>query len=161
LRPPAFRRGVLPFIVWAALRAAVRAIFLAFPTRRLAILRAACLPRAAVSLRLGFRRRDLDAFGSIRRAPRTARRAAPVAVSATPAAMSVAVDAAPLAAPLIVSPVLRMMPFFAMGLAPVEILNLSRQQVGRFQLVPEASAVVHGPTGRTLPDRSNPALRGG
>jgi hypothetical protein len=64
-----------------------------------------------------------DTFGSMRRAPRTARRAAPVAVKAAPAAMSVAIDAAPLAAPLIVSPALLMMPFFAMGLAPVEILK--------------------------------------
>jgi hypothetical protein len=56
-----------------------------------------------------------DTFGSMRRAPRTARRAAPVAVRATPAAMSVAIDAAPLAASLIVAPALLMMPFFAMG----------------------------------------------
>jgi hypothetical protein len=93
----------------------------------------------------------------MRRAPRTARRAAPVAVKAAPAAMSVAIDAAPLAAPLIVSPALLMMPFFAMGSLPsnLETCRVNKSagsnwfQTGGFGGVP---------IGLTLRDLSNPAL---
>jgi hypothetical protein len=158
LRRPAFRRIGRPFIAWAALRAAVRVIFLAFAAPRLAILRAVCLPRPAVTLRLAFRRRELDAFGSMRRAPRTARRAAPVAVRATPAATSVAIDAAP----LIVLPALLMMPFFAMGSRSRQILETYRvnKSTGS-KLVPETAVFADRSIGLTLRDRSNPALSGG
>ena len=96
------------------------------------------LRAAALTLRLPRVAFFFDTFGSIRRAPRTARRAAPVAVRATPAATSVANDAAPPAAPLIASPAFVMILFFAMrvSLCPCLPEPVCRQ-VGRFCLVPD------------------------
>jgi len=71
------------------------------------------LRAAAFTFRLAVARRFFGTFGNICRAPRTALRAVPVAAKATPAAMSVAIDAALPATPLIVSPAVVMMPFFA------------------------------------------------
>jgi hypothetical protein len=71
------------------------------------------LRAAAFTFRLAVTRRFFDTFGSSRRAPRTAFRAVPVATKATPAATSLAIEAALPAASLIVSPAVLIMPFLA------------------------------------------------
>jgi hypothetical protein len=83
---------------------------------------------AAFTLRFATARRFFGTFGRSRRAPRTTFRAAPVATSAAPAAVLVAVDAAEPAAALIVSPAVVMMPFFAIARASAMklIWNLSQ-----------------------------------
>jgi hypothetical protein len=98
----ATERTALPAdrVLAAALR---RADAVALPTLR----------ATAFTFRLAVTRRFFDTFGNIRRAPRTALRAVPVAAKATPAAISVAIEAALPAAPLIVSPAVVIMPFFA------------------------------------------------
>src|SRR5262249_25627195 len=70
------------------------------------------LRAAALTVRLAAALRFFGTFGSSRRAPRTAFRAAPVATRAAPAAISVAVHAALPAVSLAVSPALVIMLFF-------------------------------------------------